>query len=420
MSDSGTRSPSLRKIAIVLQTASTGGWRYVRRLAEGLRGVDPHLEITCYLGPQVDAVFASDRPRESLQAMQVSVLDWRDPTPPGEPRKGHGVKRWLQHRKQRQERRDQNERYDQFIAELDKHDVVFFAWPYFMASPVLKTAMAFIPHDFNYAHFTGLFIATRPAYESLLVQHEYWLRIAHPVVSSPFIAGELKRVFPQSNRDPRVIYLSRLGSHPPVEPLRAKQIVADLGVEGDYILNLNNITPHKNLGQVIGGFYHCLESHPDLKLIVAGFGTEGIRGRANNPLYIDNCEENWNVASLGLVSDEQVTALIQCSRLVINASLYEAGNGSGLDAWALGTPVAMSSIPPFLEQMEFLGVEACVFDPRCCYQIRDAILNILNEPEQAAKSAERSRLAMDRYDWQTVAQHYRQFFEDIIHVHRGS
>ena len=49
--------------------------------------------------------------------------------------------------------------------------------------------------------------------------------------------------------------------------------------------------------------------------------------------------------------------------MVINCSLYEPGNGSGADAWKIGTSVAMSNIPSFKEQLEFLSVKAELFDP---------------------------------------------------------
>ncbi len=402
------------RLAIVLQTASTGGWRYIRSLIGGLREVAPHLQITCYLGTQVETVFESEQPRRTLEKLQVEVRNWLEPSPPPD-LSGHRfmLKRWLKRRRFHRQHEKELALHQQVVNELNRHAVVFFAWPYFMNPPELSVPVAFIPHDFNYAHFVGLFITSRTTYETLRDQHRHWLRRAQPVVSTPFVARELAKVFPEYDRPARVIYLSRLGGHPPMAPSRAQSIVAELGVQGDYVLNLNNITPHKNLGQVMAGFYHCLETWPNLKLVIAGYATEGIRGRANGPNYIDNCEEDWNVASLGLVTDEQVTALIQCAKLVINASLYEAGNGSGLDAWAIGTPVAMSNIAPFIEQMAYLRVEAQTFEPRCCFQVRDAMLEILDHPAEAQAAAQRSQAALAQYSWLDVGRQYLDFFQEI-------
>jgi glycosyltransferase involved in cell wall biosynthesis len=116
---------------------------------------------------------------------------------------------------------------------------------------------------------------------------------------------------------------------------------------------------------------------------------------------------------LGLRQDREVAALIVCAKMVVNASLYEAGNGSGLDAWAAGTPVAMSAIPAFLEHLESLDVRAETFNPRCCYELRDAMLRIIEQPETASINSAYSKVSMGRYRWKDVAIKYFQCFDDL-------
>lgn len=151
--------------------------------------------------------------------------------------------------------------------------------------------------------------------------------------------------------------------------------------------------------------------------MLCGSGTEELRGRANCDFYIDHASEEWNVLGVGLVRDEELVALIQCARLVINPSLYEAGNGSGLDAWALGTPVVMSNIPAFVEHLDVLGVRANLFNPRCCHEMRDAILDVLENPGKAEADAEESRKALTKYGWDIVAGKYLDFFASVIERH---
>ena len=149
-------------------------------------------------------------------------------------------------------------------------------------------------------------------------------------------------------------------------------------------------------------------------MIIAGHGTEGIRANANFPWYLDHVDNDAHVVSLGLRTNSEVKALIQGAQLVINGSVYEAGNGSGLDAWALGTPVAMSAIPAFIEHMRRLGVRAETFNPRCCYEIGQAIVRILEAPVLANINAQHSKRAMEQYTWLDVANHYSLIFDKLL------
>lgn len=399
-------APYVRRIAIVLQHASTGGWRYTCRLIEGMRQARPECEITVYLGRAVNKVCELESPQTTLSKLSADVK----PVP------------WLKSIRERSGLRKvfNNIRlglnapnYRRWLNEFNTFDTVLFAWPYGIECPDCTSPIAFVPHDFFYTHFIGSFIESPANCQSLRRQHARWLEKAQPVVSTEFISDELKRTFPEYQSSPKVIRVSHLGSNESLSSDESAQIVRGLGIEGEFILSLNNLSPHKNLGQLLAGFHYVLREHPQLKLVLVGFGTDGIRGNANTPFYIDCVPSGGNVISLGLRRDREVSALIARAKMVVNASLYEAGNGSGLDAWAIGTPVAMSAIPSFLEQLHALDVRAETFNPRCCYEIRDAMLRILNQSEMAKSNAALSQLAMRRYDWGKVATQYLEWFDEL-------
>ncbi len=395
----------VNNIAIVLQNASTGGWRFTCRLIEGLRATRPELKLTAYLGNKLKAIGEQRAPQNILAGLGVDVrplprlkgIDRRSPMRLAWSRLRYGTN-YLGYRR--------------WCSSVREHDLLFFAWPFGIECPDIDRPMAFIPHDFNYTHFTGMFVDSLDAGRAMRSQHQRWLERARPVVSSQFIADDLKRAFLSYRYEPRIIPLSRLANDEPIPHSEAIQLVRGMGVDGDYLLCLNNGSAHKNLGQVLSGFHYVRHHFPNLRLILVGFGTEGISGDANTPYYLDNTP-NGSVQSLGLRNDREVNALISKARLVINASLYEAGNGSGLDAWALGTPVAMSAIPPFLEQMAHLGVQAETFHPRCCFEVRDAMLRILSDPDRASRNAQQSKRAMQNYTWTHVATEYCKFFDSL-------
>jgi glycosyltransferase involved in cell wall biosynthesis len=301
--------------------------------------------------------------------------------------------------------------------EVEQHDVAFFAWPYGIDVPKLSLPMAFIPHDLNYTHFVGAFVDSPSSWHHTRALHAEWLRRAHPVVSSQGIADELRNEFPLSQTPTEVIPISHLSSRGKLDDATAREIVQGLGVQNKYVLCLNNVSAHKNLGQVLSGFHYVQKKHPDLQLVLSGPGTSPLNGECRSPFYLDLDVQADSILGLGNRTDLEVKALIQCAIAVVNGSLYEAGNGSGLDAWALGTPVVMSAIPSFLEHLRVLDVRAETFHPRCCFEIADALLRVLDNPARAQHNAKISQIAMQHYPWSRVGERYAEFFERIARIH---
>ena len=170
---------------------------------------------------------------------------------------------------------------------------------------------------------------------------------------------------------------------------------------------------HKNMQPVLGAYFYVKQKYPDIKLIITGFGTENIICRCNSPYYLDHINETepYDVKSLGLLDDDDFSAVLQGAEMVVNSSLCEAGAGAALDAWIMGVPMVMSEIPSFKEQIEFLGTKAELFDPRNSHDIARAIMKVLGDPKAAKENAEISQKAMEKYTWKDVAQQYIGIFE---------
>ncbi|MFM8487123.1 MAG: glycosyltransferase, partial [Bacteroidota bacterium] len=72
------------------------------------------------------------------------------------------------------------------------------------------------------------------------------------------------------------------------------------------------------------------------------------------------------------------------------------------------------SIPPFLEHLEFLGVRAQLFEPRCIFEIRDALDRVLSDPAAAMADAAFSREQVRKWTWKDVAQRYADLFRRLL------
>ena len=127
-----------------------------------------------------------------------------------------------------------------------------------------------------------------------------------------------------------------------------------------------------------------------------------------------------DVLGLGFVTDEEVDSLTRSARLVVSTSLYEAGCGPALDAWQFGVPVAFSNIPPFAEQLEALGVEAWVFDPKDPRDIARVVSQALADQERSLAMAERSKQAIADHTWRQAGEGYLRIFEQALEHYRSS
>jgi glycosyltransferase involved in cell wall biosynthesis len=170
---------------------------------------------------------------------------------------------------------------------------------------------------------------------------------------------------------------------------------------------------HKNLGTLFVAVERLHTLGHRLSLILTGHGTEMATGTATS-LGVQRSTQNPNVIGLGYVSNSQIDALIQCAQAVVTASLYEAGNGPGLEAWAKGIPVAMSRIPAYVEHMNLQGVKAELFDPRNPNDIAEKISNIVSNPQRAKADALLSQKALQGLTWSSVAEKYLSIFEEAV------
>jgi len=294
-------------------------------------------------------------------------------------------------------------------------DLIFCPWPYLIECPErISTPVISIFHDFNFRYyFNG---STFHPFQLEYMQKEIprWLRLSTPVVSTHFMKRELEKFYPEFGPKTQIIHLASLGAKTNIKLAEAKKIVASLGIFGPYVLYPTNTSAHKNIGNLLSAFFLLKEKHPNLKLILAGYGTEVVNGKASS-LCLEVSMDNRDVIGMGYVSNLQIDALIQCAEVVVSTSLYEAGCGPGLDAWNRAVPVAMSNIPPFTEHLEIQDVKAQIFDPKSPSDIAEKIDFLLNNPEQAKADAIHSQQKLSAYDWSQVAQKYINVFERTLH-----
>ena len=409
------------KLAIVNQIASTGGWRYIVRLVLALKQLCPNMEISIFFNETVGAEDVCDKLKyhgitmiKIPNQLETKKFVEKDKFKNKTINKISNKIRKLLYNWKSISRRTNNRPFENL---LEKQDIVFYAWPYRIKAPKISKPIFFIPHDFIYTHswgMEGIGFYNKIYWKTTLEEHETFVQKgAVPIVSSDYIKDEFNKTFPNSKEKPHVVYLSALNDFPSLPPKQAKDFFEREHIKDEYVLFASNVGPHKNFVNVLGAWYYVKQKYPNLKLILSGYGNNDILGKVNTPYYMDHTDnfKDYDIKSTGLLSGEEFSTLMQNAKMVINASLCEAGNGSGLDAWEMGIPVVMSNIPAFQNQIDKLGVKAELFDPKNSHDIARAIIKLLDNPELAKENVRVSKKALQNYTWKNVAEQYLDIFE---------
>jgi glycosyltransferase involved in cell wall biosynthesis len=406
----------VRSIAVVDPIGNAGGGsRFTRSLLLAIRAVRPDLAIR-FVGNK------ASMKRDGLDAefdaagIEIVRLNWTLGGTPNAARPTPTRRRPLAARLVRRVRRKvgllpkpvprppERSLSEEIAAATDGVDIAYFPWPYKFTVPALSCPMVTTVHDLNFRYFFGMPVFSRTMALELDEQIALWLETATVVTSSRFMADEIEKHF-AGVRPPKIIRLAAFAGTPGPIDMRARH--------GRYIICSTHLVVHKNLGALIAALALLRPSHPDLRLLVTGVGTDQGTGRAS-AIGTVRTEVDPDVVGLGYVSNSDMDALTTGALVVANPSLYEGGNGPGLDAWFLGTPVAMSDIPSFREHLTELGVEAALFDPRSPTDIAAKIGSILEHPNEWSQRAARSMTAIRERTWEVVAREYLAVFEGAV------
>lgn len=401
------------RIGVICEASSTGAWRYLYCLVGAMNEIGGGHDITLYYRDSKECpfdleLFAREKAIELYRIPHKRVARAKRESVFRLPLSGFRLlKSSLRMAQNRQAKR-------RLLVKLHDQDLLFYPWPYNMEPYKIAKPLVFVPHDFIFSHYFGHHVGnfySRERFEENLAQIGAFSEMGSAIVSSNYVAGEYKRLFPGKSQEVNVIPLGSLSGNAKPSAERCREILRKHGIDEDYILLPTNSMHHKNIGQVLGAYYY-IKQEASVKLVIFGYGTEGVRVTCNSPYYCDHVseEEPCDIKSLGFVPDEEAVALISMARVVVNASLCEAGCGSGLDAWGLGVPTAISDIPPYVEQVRTLGVKTAFFDPRNSRDIARAVLSVLKDEASTKNDVWISKEKVDGYTWDIVARQYMDVF----------
>jgi glycosyltransferase involved in cell wall biosynthesis len=395
------------RLAVVDQLVAGGGaGRLLARLVPALRD-HPGVETLTLVVPADRTAFLSEHGVD-LGSVDLRILD--GPSVRRNPGGIRGLRRLLDGAEavlagrlpDPADRRRQR-RHAPIARAIADADVALFNWP-FDLDPFTAPARRFaVIHDLNYLHWFGAWAIEPeqlPRWEGSL---RAFAATASAVCGTGFIADEIHDHLGVPPERIHVVTWSTFARPDRVDRARIPAVAASYGLDRPYLMWAGNPLAHKNLGQVAAAFARLRAAGHDVDLVVTGIPSF-LSGVARNGFVArPTAGERPDVHALGFIPGPDVDTLIAGAEILVAPSLYEAGSGPALDAWALGTPVAMSDIPPFRDQLAALGTTAAMFDPCDATHLTAVLGDLLADPERRARMAAASQAAVDAHSWSDVA-----------------
>jgi glycosyltransferase involved in cell wall biosynthesis len=287
--------------------------------------------------------------------------------------------------------------------ELEGLDIVYYSWPH-MSDPLpTKAPLTCTFHDLNWKHFD---VYDPPDKVQLEAQTPRWIeQCAALVHSSNFIRVEMQHYYGTPDSLSHVIPLTAETPADPATPEERARVRRRWGLPDRFLLSPNGCHLHKNY-PVLDAALRILrrQGHP-IKVVASGGGTDV---RYHGP----------DLIGLGYVSARELQALYEESDGMVQTTLYEAGSFPMWEAFTVNKPVAISRVPPIVEQVERLGATVELFDPLNPEDVAGALARLWDGSEATSPEAiERNAAATAARTWNDVAGDYLSLFADLRAAH---
>lgn len=294
------------------------------------------------------------------------------------------------------------------------HDLLYFPWPY--GIPKIDTDKPKVAtfHDFNFKYFWGVPIYDKNARDQMNSNISEWLQDCTPVVSTNFMKAELIKFYPEVENEKIVVaHLPSLNIYQNnIDKVESE--AANKYSEIPYIVCPVHLCSHKNISTIITAASIINKEKIKTKFIFTGKNTELLSGRSEYLGVNTDIKEETDIVGLGYISDLEMNNLLKNASAVLNASYYEAGNGIGLDAWAMGIPVIQSDIDAHNEHIDLQGFKAFKFDPKNHNSLVSAILSCLSDEDLKNAYVLQSLTAANNLSWKKTANKYLEAFNNLL------
>ncbi len=177
---------------------------------------------------------------------------------------------------------------------------------------------------------------------------------------------------------------------------------------GEYVLAIGTIEPRKDYPTLIKAMNFVWESHPELKLVVAG--KEGWGIDAFNSAVRQSSKPD-NIVHLGYVDSSTKANLLAGCELLAYPSIYEGFGLPVLEAMSIGVPVISTQIGSVIE---VAGNAAQLVPVQSPTALAGAILDMIEDDDARKHFSVAGPRHAAQYSWEKTAEQIAELYFRLI------
>jgi glycosyltransferase involved in cell wall biosynthesis len=289
-----------------------------------------------------------------------------------------------------------------------------FAWEDIILAPIYSLALlhtskpfVYTLHDLQERYYPENFSWWQRAWRHQ-VHSQLLQRTQRVICESRYVKTDLVRFF--GIPEERAVVMpappqQQFVAEPNEDHLRA--VHARLQLPEKFLFYPAQFWPHKNHLRLIEAFREVATEAPDVGLVLTGKKRDEYEAVMS---VVDKFGLNDRVRHLGYVEQGDLQAIYKLATALVMPSLFESVSIPIYEAFQTATPVVAADILAIPEQV---GDAALLFDPKSVASIKQAILEILGDPEAARLIGQRGR---DRMSVMTSERYGAQLQELITWI----
>jgi glycosyltransferase involved in cell wall biosynthesis len=260
------------------------------------------------------------------------------------------------------------------------------------------------------------------ANEKFLVSFNWFLRFfevgmikrANRVIAvSDFTRRELRKYYNIPENRIRVIHngVDTRKFQPATDKRKVK---AELGLNPDdiAILSVGRLYARKGLFTLIEAMPPVVKRFKNAKFVISGKGQSDEMAKLN--AHAEHLGVKDNIIFTGYYPDKKLPKLYQAADIFAFSTFYEHHPFAVLEALATGLPVVTTTVGGIAETIK-TGTNGLLVKPFSSKQFSDAILYLLEHPEEAKEMGSKARKTIvDEYDWSIVVKQAMRVYEEAL------
>jgi len=200
---------------------------------------------------------------------------------------------------------------------------------------------------------------------------------------------------------PDRVFAAPNGISPDYQPASAERVSAArerYGLPETYLLSVGVLQPRKNLLGLVNAIAEAKQRHG----LPTPLAVVGKKGWLFEQIFevVEALHLTEQVIFCGYVPDEDLPALYTGAALTLYPSLYEGFGLPPLESMACGTPAVVSTTPALVE---VTGDAAPHLPPTDAVAWADAIVRLIEDPDERARLADVGRARAAEFTWERSA-----------------